>query len=462
MKKYKTSIFIFRRDLRLDDNITLLQALSESEKVISCFIFDPRQVGISNSFKSKNCIQFMIESLKNLDEQLKQKKGKLYIFNGIAEKVVERLIKQETIEAIYVNADYTPFSIKRDNAIKRICLRQKIKFISCDDLLLNAPEKIKKQDGTPYSIFSAFYKRSIRETIAIPKICRKKNFYIHAIRGSQTPMIYKKFLKKENPNLHVNGGTQEAKKLIGNITRLKSYTKTKDFPAIETSNLSAHLKFGTISIRQTYHSIGKKLGKDHPLIKQLYWRDFFTHIAYNSPFVFGQAYYKKYNKLWWSKSKTNFKKWCNGKTGFPVVDAGMRQLNKTGFMHNRVRMIAASFLTKDLHINWTWGEKYFAQQLVDYDPSVNNGNWQWSASTGCDAQPYFRIFNPWLQQKKFDPECMYIKKWVPELKNIDNQIIHSWFKDTHDSIHNYPTPMVDHAIESHKAKMLYKEITNKQ
>lgn len=193
------------------------------------------------------------------------------------------------------------------------------------------------------------------------------------------------------------------------------------------------------------------------LIQQLFWRDFFTHVAYNSPYVFGEAFQQRFNNLNWSKSKKNFEAWCEGKTGFPIVDAGMRQMNKTGFMHNRPRMIVASFLTKDLHLNWLWGEKYFAQQLEDYDPCVNNGNWQWSASTGCDAQPYFRIFNPWTQQKKFDSDCTYIKEWVPELKNIDPKIIHSWHKESSPKIKGYPRPIVDHSEEQKLAKKFYKE-----
>ena len=195
-----------------------------------------------------------------------------------------------------------------------------------------------------------------------------------------------------------------------------------------------------------------------PLIKQLYWRDFFTQVAYHSPFVFGQPFHEKYSKLPWSNSEKAFTAWCTGTTGFPIVDAGMRELNATGFMHNRVRMIVASFLTKDLHIDWRKGERYFAQQLVDYDPAVNNGNWQWCASTGCDAQPYFRIFNPWLQQKKFDPQCIYIKKWVPELQKILPLTIHTWYKEDSPPIKNYPRPMVDHGVESKKAKELYKNI----
>jgi deoxyribodipyrimidine photo-lyase len=200
----------------------------------------------------------------------------------------------------------------------------------------------------------------------------------------------------------------------------------------------------------------KEHGKDCTFIKELIWRDFFTYIAYHFPHVFKGAFYKKYDLLKWENNKKKFLLWCNGKTGFPIVDAGMRELNETGYMHNRVRMIVASFLVKDLHISWQWGERYFANHLIDYDPSVNNGNWQWCASTGCDAQPYFRIFNPWLQQKKFDKDCIYIKKWIPELEEVDNKIIHEVYKH---SVDNYPAPCVDHSIESKKTISFFKIIS---
>ncbi len=458
MVKHIKSLFVFRRDLRIEDNTALLQALRESEQVIACFIFDPRQVGAQNKFKSNNSLQFMIESLIDLQKQLKKKKGRLYLFNGVAEKVIARIIKQETIDAVYVNRDYTLFSIKRDEAIKKACIKNNSAFYSYGDALLNEPETITTQSGTPYSIFTAFYRRSTQEKVRQPQLCRMNNFYVKKIKNDQTPVIYKKILPSHNKKIYVHGGTQCAHKIIAGIVKLKNYSQTRDIPSLETSNLAAHLKFGTLSIRQAYYGIVKKLGVHHLLLKQLYWRDFFTHVAYHSPFVFGQPYHAKYKKLWWSKDMSLFKAWCNGATGFPLIDAGMRQLNTTGFMHNRVRMVVASFLTKDLHINWLWGEKYFAQQLVDYDPSVNNGNWQWCASTGCDAQPYFRIFNPWLQQRKFDPECIYIKRWLPELKAIPNKTIHSWFKKTQVTINGYPRPLVEHDVESKKAKSLYRNV----
>lgn len=455
---YDLSLFIFRRDLRLKDNTALIEALNQSKKVIPCFIFDPHQIGSSNDYRSMNAIQFMVNSLKDVHEQLKKRGAKLYLFYGDAPKIVTKIIKEKKIDAVFVNQDYTPFSLKRDKEIEKICNKHDVAFESYHDELLNEPNAIKTGSGTPYAVFTPFFKKSRTIKVNEPIANKKKNYFAGTIATAENQSVYKKIVKKENKEILLQGGTKEALSMLKKLKQFKDYNKKHDFPAIATTHLSAHLKFGTVSIRETFHAIKKALGAGHPLLRQLYWRDFWTYVAYHSPFVYGQAYHKKYNKLWWSKSKKDFEKWCEGKTGFPIVDAGMRQLNTIGFMHNRVRMIVASFLTKDLHINWLWGEKYFAQQLLDYDPAVNNGNWQWSASTGCDGQPYFRIFNPWLQQKKFDPDADYIKQWIPELKNTDPKIIHNWFKETSPTIKNYPRPMVDHKKESALAKKLYKEV----
>jgi deoxyribodipyrimidine photo-lyase len=458
-KKYSKSLFIFHRDLRIEDNSGLLQACAQSESVIPCFIFDPAQVDAENKYRSANAIQFMIESLEDLEEQLAKLNGKLYIFYGHTLDVIIKLIKHENIDALFCNRDYTPFSIARDKQLQEICTKSRIAFESCNDLLLNEPEDINSGNGTPYSIFTAFFKNASKKTVTEPKKLPAASFYTKKISEAHDATIYKKILKERNEIIACHGGTHEGQKILTHLTDQENYTKERDFPALDsTTHLSAHLKFGTLSVRQVYQAIAERLGKNHPLARQLYWRDFFTHVAFHNSYVFGNAYHKKYNSLPWKNNTKNFDAWCQGKTGFPIVDAGMRELNATGFMHNRVRMIVASFLTKDLHIDWRWGEKYFAQQLVDYDPAVNNGNWQWCASTGCDAQPYFRIFNPWLQQKKFDPDCVYIKKWVPELKSLPPKEIHALFKPKSVSIKNYPAPMVDHSQEAAIAKKLYKNI----
>lgn len=460
-KKYTLSLHIFRRDLRLDDNTALVNALETSEQVIPCFIFDPRQVGSKNSYRSNNALQFMLESLQDLEQQCKKKQGRLYYFFGIAEKVVEKLLKTLPINAIFCNKDYTSFSIKRDEHINKACLKHNIPLHSFDDLLLTAPDQVKTQQGDPYSLFTPFFKKAFKQSITKPKKCKNNNFLVKPIMlACSFTSLKKKILPSPNKHIHVHGGRTKGLAIIKNLKKFKSYQSTRDYPAYATTNLSAHHKFGTVSLREVYHAMVKQLGSSHLLIQQLFWRDFFTHVAYYSPFVFGQPFHKKYEKLPWSTNKKHFKAWCTGTTGFPIVDAGMRQLNTTGFMHNRVRMIAASFLVKDLHINWLWGEHYFAQKLVDYDPAVNNGNWQWCASTGTDATPYFRIFNPWLQQKKFDPACTYIKTWVKELKAVKPAIIHAWHQQSQKiTIKQYPAPIVDHKKEGAKAKALYKNVT---
>lgn len=456
-QKYLRSLHIFRRDLRIKDNTGLNKALEECTEVATCFIFDPRQVGEKNEYRSSNAIQFMINSLKSLDDALKEKNGKLYLFYGKTEDIVKKIIDTLSLDAIYCNYDYTPFSKKRDAAINDICKKHDISFIQCHDALINNPDDIKTTSGTPYAVFTPFYKASRPKGVDKPIPNVAENFYTKTISFAETTDVYNKILKEKNNDILVKGGRQEALSILRNLAAFENYKEDRDYPSIATTRLSAHNKFGTISIREFYYAIKEKLSQRHELIRQLYWRDFFYHVAYHTPSVFGHAYQEKYENLTWSTDKEQFKAWCQGKTGFPIVDAGMRQLNTIGWMHNRARMIVSSFLTKDLHINWLWGEKYFAQRLVDYDPCVNNGSWQWAASTGCDAQPYFRIFNPWLQQKKYDPDCIYIKKWVPELQHVDNSIIHNWYK-SNETIPKYPKPIVDHDKERKIALKKFKNV----
>ncbi|MFW5746484.1 MAG: cryptochrome/photolyase family protein, partial [Nanoarchaeota archaeon] len=264
--------------------------------------------------------------------------------------------------------------------------------------------------------------------------------------------------------ISADAGRKSALRILRNLEQFEDYSKDKDIPAKDaTTHLSAHIKFGTCSLREIYHAI-KGTREDHPLLRQLYWHDFFTYVAHHFPHVFGSPFRSKYKELEWDKgaqAEKRFRSWCKGNTGFPIVDAGMRQLNTSGFMHNRVRMIVASFLIKDLHIDWRQGERYFAKRLMDYDPAVNNGNWQWAASTGCDAQPYFRIFNPWRQQKRFDPECIYIKEWVPELQELDPAHIHQWSTECKEYWHKkvaYPAPIVCHDEERDEAKARYASV----
>lgn len=452
---YHRALFIFRRDLRLEDNTGLIAALKKSDSVIPCFIFDPQQVTSRNKFRSLYAVQFMIESLIDLKNQVAQRKGKLFIFYGSPDAVVKKLLPRYDIDLVCMNRDYTPYSTARDQRIAKVCALRKIACEFYDDVLLHAPGVVTKKDNKPYTIFTPFFKRAMRIKVATPQPLPAGKFFTKKFEGERAVLLTK-LMSPLHKNIFVHGGRAESLKILNNLEKFVHYARERDIPSLEkTTGLSAYLKFGTCSIREAYGAMVKTLGPHHPLVRQLYWRDFFTQIASYFPHVFGAPFYSKYQSIVWQNDKKKFAAWCQGQTGFPLVDAGMRQLNATGFMHNRVRMIVASFLVKDLHIDWRWGERYFATKLVDYDPSVNNGNWQWAASTGCDSQPYFRIFNPWLQQKKFDRDCVYIKRWVPELRPFEPKIIHTWYKRSKTVKSAYPAPLVDHNQESRCAKTMY-------
>lgn len=459
MKKYKKSIFLFRRDLRLIDNTGLIGASKSSLQTIPCFILDPKLLKKSNPKFSKFRLPFLQECLIDLDEQLQQEKSHLNIFSGLPEKIIENLINILKIDAVFVNTDYTPFSKKRDENISKICNKYKVDFIATNDLLLHDVDEIKTLKGQPYKVFTQFFSKAKELPVRKPQKHHFSNLSGNKVKSDITIDKVENYFGKNNHELSFGGGRKSCMQLMDNLKNLTNYKDDRNFPAINgTSMLSAHNRFGTYSIREVYHKILQVLGPTHTLITEIHWRDFFTYIMHHYPYSFSKEFNKKYQKIPWSKNKTTFTKWCEGKTGFPIVDAGMRELNVTGFMHNRVRMIVASFLTKDLHVDWRYGEQYFASKLVDYDPSVNIGNWQWVASTGCDAQPWFRIFNPWLQQQKFDSDCIYIKKWIPELESLSSKVIHSLDTKYPENI-DYPKPMIDHKSESIYTKKIFKEMS---
>lgn len=448
---------MFHRDLRLEDNLGLLCSLEQSDQVFLAFIFTPAQLS-KNAYRSDNAVQFMLQSLQELAAEVRQKGGRLYLFEGETIPVLAKIITTETIDALFSNADYTPFSRKRDGAIAELATKHSIPFERIADALLIEPNVIATQKGTPYTIYTPFKHKAKQEPVLTPKINNYSNYCNHIVNTTVTQEYFTNILPQNNPLILVQGGRKEGLTLLQKIPKLHNYSANRDIPALdETTHLSAHLKFGTISCREVYYKVFHCFGESHTLINELYWRDFFTHIAYHFPHVFMGAFHKKYNNLPWNTNADSFNAWCTGKTGFPIVDAGMRELNTTGYMHNRVRMIVASFLVKDLHIDWRKGEQYFAQKLVDYDPAVNNGNWQWAASTGCDAQPYFRIFNPWSQQKKFDPDAVYIAKWLPELASTPPKRLYNLDNDPLLDF-NYPQPMVDHKVQSIITKDMYKHI----
>lgn len=456
MKKYRRSAFIFRRDLRLFDNRSLLECIENSKSVLPLFIFNEHQINPKkNEYFSPRSFNFMLESLHDLQSELQQDKGELYVYKEKLSDVVETLVRDLKVEALYVTNDYTPFSLKRDEHLQDLCNQHEIDFVGIDDLLLCNPHTALTGTGDHYKVFTPFWKNAREQRVAECIAVSGKGVWMQD-RSLETD-IDALAEKHEIEAPDFTGGRAAALSQMKHIDTLATYKEIRDFPAtLGTTKLSPHLKFGTVSAREVYHKTGKLFGYQHHLITELYWRDFYAYLSLHFPHVFTGNFNQSFDSVKWDKDKKKFKAWCEGKTGFPIVDAGMRELNQTGWMHNRVRMIVASFLTKDLHIHWQWGEKYFAQQLVDYDPATNNGSWQWAASTGADAQPYFRIFNPWLQQKRFDPEAEYIKKWVPELEHLDARNIHTLDQQPLYIPPDYYKPIVEHKRESQEAKDRFK------
>lgn len=454
----EASIFLFHRDLRLDDNTGLKRAAEQSKHVIPCFIFDDAQL-TDNPYRGDPCVQFMLESIEDLWDQLKERNGRLYLFKGNTADVTERIIDETDADALFTNVDYTPFSRKRDGEIQELCMRKNVAFNQTHDALLTVPGDVLTGSGTPYTVFTPFMRKARGTTISEPEMLGDVSWYRHDIECSEHKALLDDIVDRRSARSAVRGGRTDALSRLKTLDDRKNYREERDLPARDaTTHLSAHHKFGTCSIRETYHAIASTLGEDHGLITELYWRDFFSHVGYHFPHVFGGAFRKKYDALKWNESDKTFRAWCDGQTGFPIVDAGMRELNHTGYMHNRVRMVTASFLVKDLHVDWRKGERYFATKLIDYDPAVNNGNWQWAASTGCDAQPYFRIFNPWRQQKRFDPDCTYVKRWIPELDDLEPKAIHAWHDRSRTSMVDYPPPIIDHREHATRAKDMFKSI----
>lgn len=445
--------------MRLEDNTGLVFALKNSETVIPAFIFTQEQLN-DNPYRSDHCIKFMLESLEDLGDQLREKNARLSLFKGSPDQIVEQCISTLNVDSVVVNRDYTPYSIQRDDKIKSLCRARDVAFYSFDDALLQPPENTLKSDGKPYAIFTPYFRNALKQTISRPVFNNETNYCREPISFAEDWNLLSKMLSGLTISNSLRGGRTEGLKILKKMADFDNYEELRDFPAEEFStHLSPYLKFTVCSPREVYAELCRTVGADNGLVRSLYWRDFFSAIACFFPHVFKGAFQPKFDGLEWSQDVEAFQRWCEGTTGFPLVDAGMREMNQTGFMHNRVRMVVGSFLVKDLFIDWRWGEKYFARMLVDYDPAVNNGNWQWVASTGCDAQPYFRIFNPWSQQKKFDPDCLYIKKWIPELRDVHPKVINTWHEEKSSLLFSrYPIPIINHESASKKTLAAYRAL----
>eukprot|EP01016_Furgasonia_blochmanni_P032350 TRINITY_DN3338_c0_g6_i2.p1 TRINITY_DN3338_c0_g6~~TRINITY_DN3338_c0_g6_i2.p1 ORF type:complete len:641 (+),score=88.60 TRINITY_DN3338_c0_g6_i2:49-1923(+) len=460
---YDLSVFIFRRDLRLEDNRGLIQSLKLSGQVFPCFIFDTNQIDSSkNEYFSNNCVQFMVESLEDLNKTLVGHKSRLFYFKGSLEDSLRTIVSEVKPNAIFINEDVTPYAIKRDNLVAKICSEHKINFHSYQDCMLLEKEKVLLHSGEFYKKFTPYWRVATTHFVDTPQKLTSFNFVTASFKlNGDFPSNQVKTLFTENLDIEVHGGRTEGMKIINNIKKFKNYLNTRNFPSLPSTKLSAYNKFGCMSIREIYHTICNELGKSHELVRQLYWRDFYYNVVFYYPHVVGDSMKEIYRGLDWDNNLEHFQAWKEGKTGFPIVDAAMRHLNKTGYMPNRLRMVVSMFLTKDLLIDWRWGEKYFAQKLVDIDLAQNNGGWQWSSSTGVDSQPYFRIFNPKLQSEKFDKDCVYMLKWLPELKKcVSKDHIHDWeaghkfYKEKKIAI-DYPDPIIKHDIQKKKALELF-------
>ncbi len=452
----------FRRDLRCFDNAALHAALTHGERVHCVFVFD-REILDSLTNKADRRVEFIWESVVELRVALEALGGSLHVLHASARTVIPMLARTLDVDVVFTNHDYEPEVIDRDNAVSAALKAQGVMFETRKDHVIFEKNEVLTGAGTFFSVFTPYKNAWLKRMEAFyvkpyPIELHKSHFVadntteipaLEAMGFARTNLCSMKF-----PTGMAGGETLFTEFL----ERIDRYDETRNFPSIKgPSYLSTHLRFGTVSIRGLVAAAWRRWQEGsrgaEVWLSELIWRDFYVHILHHNPRVVSGAFKPEYEAIRWSNDPERFAAWCEGRTGFPIVDAAMRQLNQTGYMHNRLRMVAASFLTKDLLIDWRWGEHYFAEKLNDFDLSANNGGWQWAASTGCDAQPYFRIFNPLNQSEKFDPEGAFIRKYVPELAKLSNRDIHAPWLTTpveqraRDFVpgRDYPLPVVDHA-----------------
>lgn len=473
---YEKSLVWFRRDLRDYDHAALYHALKNSTQVYCVFVFD---TDILNALKDKadRRVEFIWESVKELKTALQAKRGDLMVLHGNAREEVPALALQLGVQAVFTNHDYEPAAIARDLLVTQRLQPHQISLHHYKDQVIFEQEEVLSQVGKPYSVFTPYKNAWLKKMNDFYLSPYPVDAYIqHLAQVEPTPLISLDNLGFARTNLSamrlptgMHGGAQ----LFADFTeRIQRYKEARDFPAVKgVSYLSVHLRFGTVSIRHLAREAWQRGGAGaETWLNELIWRDFYFQILHHHPQVAsGRAFKAEFESLNFPNKAEHFKAWCEGNTGYPLVDAAMRQLNQTGFMHNRLRMVAASFLVKDLLIDWRWGEQYFAEKLIDFDFSANNGGWQWAASTGCDAQPWFRIFNPITQSERFDSLGKFIRKYVPELGACDDKEIHApWLIPPlrQQSLQlnldkDYPNPIVDHASQREKALALYKNTPTK-
>jgi len=426
MTKQKVTFFWFRRDLRLEDNTGLFHALQSDFPVIPLFIFDD---DILESLPKNDArVNFIYNSLQKINEELLKTGTSLLVKKGKTIDVWKSISAEFDIQKLFFNKDYEPYAIKRDLVIGNLLKENNTETFSFKDHVIFEEKEITKADRLPYTIYTPYKNKWL-----------EKYHLSGQAPDYDTSPFYDNFAKNQFsfPKLAEIGFEESAIKVLPhNLTQIANYKEIRDYPAVDgTSYLSPHLRFGTVSVRKLVNWANKK---NQTFLSELIWREFFIQILYSFPKVVHHNFKSAYDGIQWRNNEDDFKRWCSGTTGYPMVDAGMRQLNETGYMHNRVRMVVASFLCKHLLINWQWGEAYFAEKLLDFELASNVGNWQWAAGTGCDAAPYFRVFNPEIQLKKFDEKGIYIRKWIPEFD------------------FGYNEPMVDHAFARDRAIATYK------
>jgi deoxyribodipyrimidine photo-lyase len=473
-EKFRAALFWFRRDLRAFDNAGFHAALTHSDCVHCVFVFDREILDVLKN-KADRRVEFIWDSVVELRRSVRDLGGDLYVLYDTAREAIPALVKSLDVDAVFTNRDYEPQAVARDLHIATELKKEGIVFETRKDHVIFEKDEVLTQGGKFFSVFTPYKNAWLKRVDA-------NDLKPHSVEAHREPLARARArvpsgrservavegmpsLKQmgfETTNLHqlkLPTGTSGGDVLFNEfVERMDRYDETRNFPAIKgPSYLSTHLRFGTVSIRglaRTAYARWREGSRGAEVwLSELIWRDFYVHILHHNPRVVNESFRPEYDAIRWSQNKTHFDAWCEGRTGYPIVDAAMRQLNQTGYMHNRLRMVAASFLTKDLLIDWRWGERYFADTLNDYDLSANNGGWQWAASTGCDAQPYFRIFNPISQSEKFDADGAFIRKYVPEIAMLSNKDIHApWLTSpVEQHVRNftpgthYPLPIVDHA-----------------
>ena len=433
--KDAVNVFWFRRDLRLDDNVGFYNALKSEHPVLPIFIFD-KEI-LKKLPKDDARLTFIYETLQKMRTKLEDKNtSSIAMFHGEPATIYKNLLAKYNIDTVFTNRDYEPYAKDRDDKIQQLLNDNNIKFKTFKDQVIFEQNEVTKKDGLPYVVYTPYMK------------VWKEQFKTHTLDFYYTSSFLKNLIQdKELPNLTLSDigftkSNQKIKKHTVTPALIQNYEDTRNFPAQDsTSKLGPHLRFGTVSIRKM---IEKAITEKNEIFwQELIWREFFMQILWHFPHTSKNSFKAKYDRIDWRNNEAEFLKWCNGQTGYPLVDAGMRQLNETGFMHNRIRMLVGSFLCKHLLIDWRWGEAYFAEKLHDYEMASNIGNWQWVAGSGVDAAPYFRIFNPTTQIKKFDNDLAYIKKWVPDFQEF-----------------TYPKEMVDHKEARERCLATYKEALN--